>query len=339
MQPDARLQWKTRVFAIIVILSNAFGNFSLHFQQQCVADILIERGRVGVACGGAHHRDAAAGAFMQAERVGRTGKLEIDQMETIRNHEPDRSRQLFGDVLQPQPDQVAQLQPPHHRGAHRHRARTDTVFLVARQIDELAHPGQRMGQARHRRSRQTAAIGNFQVAEPHLMAFEAAQYIESARHHLNDVSLTCKIAGEHSLFAEPLRASSHVVPRSNSAMRNKIPLADQATSGNLRPQAEGARPSFARIAIFARISIAIRAEAVPENGMPDIKIVTEVAGRVCALPVEIGGSVGDGDDIVFVEAMKMEIPVAAPAAGKLKSILVSLDDVVAEGQVLAILET
>ena len=29
MRPDARLMWKTRVFAIIVILSNAFGNFSL----------------------------------------------------------------------------------------------------------------------------------------------------------------------------------------------------------------------------------------------------------------------------------------------------------------------
>lgn len=29
MQPDARLKWKTRVFAIIVVLSNAFGNFSL----------------------------------------------------------------------------------------------------------------------------------------------------------------------------------------------------------------------------------------------------------------------------------------------------------------------
>jgi biotin carboxyl carrier protein len=73
--------------------------------------------------------------------------------------------------------------------------------------------------------------------------------------------------------------------------------------------------------------------------MPEIKIVTEVAGRVCALPVEIGGAVADGDDIVFVEAMKMEIPVASPAAGKLKSILVNLDDVVTEGQVLAILET
>jgi biotin carboxyl carrier protein len=73
--------------------------------------------------------------------------------------------------------------------------------------------------------------------------------------------------------------------------------------------------------------------------MPDIKIVTEVAGRICALPVQVGGSIGDGDDVVFVEAMKMEIPVAAPASGRLKSILVSIDDVVAEGQVLAIIET
>src|SRR5271167_3964106 len=29
MRPDARLRWKTRVFAIIVIFSNAFGNFFL----------------------------------------------------------------------------------------------------------------------------------------------------------------------------------------------------------------------------------------------------------------------------------------------------------------------
>ena len=53
--------------------------------------------------------------------------------------------------------------------------------------------------------------------------------------------------------------------------------------------------------------------AKPEYGMPEIKIVTEVAGRVCALPIEVGGGVGEGDDIVFVEAMKMEIPVSAPA--------------------------
>jgi biotin carboxyl carrier protein len=73
--------------------------------------------------------------------------------------------------------------------------------------------------------------------------------------------------------------------------------------------------------------------------MPEIKIVTEVAGRVCALPVVVGGNIGDGDDIAFVEAMKMEIPIASTTTGKIKSILVKLDDVVAEGQAIAIVET
>ncbi|MGY3446186.1 MULTISPECIES: acyl-CoA carboxylase biotin carboxyl carrier protein subunit [unclassified Bradyrhizobium] len=73
--------------------------------------------------------------------------------------------------------------------------------------------------------------------------------------------------------------------------------------------------------------------------MPEIKVVTEVAGRVCALPVEAGNSIGDGDEIAFVEAMKMEIPVTSTAAGKIKSILVRIDDVIAEGQAVAIVET
>ena len=73
--------------------------------------------------------------------------------------------------------------------------------------------------------------------------------------------------------------------------------------------------------------------------MPEIKVVTEVAGRVCALPVEAGSRIGDGDEIVFVEAMKMEIPVTSTTAGKIKSILVRIDDVIAEGQAVAIVET
>ena len=72
--------------------------------------------------------------------------------------------------------------------------------------------------------------------------------------------------------------------------------------------------------------------------MPEIRIVTEVAGRVCTLPVQVGATVGEGDDVAFVEAMKMEIPVASPAAGRIKLIVVNLDDVVTEGQTLVILE-
>ena len=73
--------------------------------------------------------------------------------------------------------------------------------------------------------------------------------------------------------------------------------------------------------------------------MPEIKIVTEVAGRVCALATEPGASVGDGDEIAFVEAMKMEIPVTSTTAGKIKAFLVKLDDMIAEGQVVAIVES
>jgi biotin carboxyl carrier protein len=59
--------------------------------------------------------------------------------------------------------------------------------------------------------------------------------------------------------------------------------------------------------------------------MPEIRIVTEVAGRVCTLPVQAGSAVNEGDDVAF-------------AAGTIKSILVNLDEVVAEGQPLVILE-
>jgi hypothetical protein len=175
-------------------------------------------------------------------------------MEAIGDHKPDGPRQLFGDILQPQPDQVAQLQAPHHRGAHRHRARPDPVFLVARQIDQLAHPGQRVGQARDRRSRQSAAIGNFQIAEPRLMALEAAQDVEGARHHLNDIALPRQIAGEHSLLTEPLRTSSHAPPAIppdgiKFHLQNKLP---QAICGhNWKP---GAPALNMRVPIARRLS-------------------------------------------------------------------------------------
>ncbi|HZR75157.1 biotin/lipoyl-containing protein [Bradyrhizobium sp.] len=73
--------------------------------------------------------------------------------------------------------------------------------------------------------------------------------------------------------------------------------------------------------------------------MPEIQIITDVAGRVCNLAAPTGARVGEGDDVVVVEAMKMEIPAASPAAGTIKSILVKVDDMVGEGQVVAILQT
>ena len=41
--------------------------------------------------------------------------------------------------------------------------------------------------------------------------------------------------------------------------------------------------------------------------MPDIRVITEVAGRVCALPLEAGARVGDGDDIAIVDRKSLEV--------------------------------
>jgi biotin carboxyl carrier protein len=73
--------------------------------------------------------------------------------------------------------------------------------------------------------------------------------------------------------------------------------------------------------------------------MAEEKIVTEVAGRVCAIPAEIGAKVGAGEDVVLIEAMKMEIGASSEKGGILKSILVKPDEMVVEGQAVAMVET
>jgi biotin carboxyl carrier protein len=73
--------------------------------------------------------------------------------------------------------------------------------------------------------------------------------------------------------------------------------------------------------------------------MAEIAIKSEVSGRVCTIAAEVGARVESGDDVIFVEAMKMELPVAAPAAGAVKAILVRIDDMIAEGQTVAVIET
>lgn len=67
-------------------------------------------------------------------------------------------------------------------------------------------------------------------------------------------------------------------------------------------------------------------------------IPTDIAGRVIAVLKSPGDRVEEGEAVIMVEAMKMEIPVAAPAAGALRSVEVAVDDMVEEDQTVAQLE-
>lgn len=68
------------------------------------------------------------------------------------------------------------------------------------------------------------------------------------------------------------------------------------------------------------------------------EVRAEVTGNVWQVHVEEGQEVAEGDTLLILESMKMEIPVEAPTAGTVRSIAVKPEDRVAEGDVLAVLD-
>ena len=72
--------------------------------------------------------------------------------------------------------------------------------------------------------------------------------------------------------------------------------------------------------------------------MARIEIKSEITGTVWQVKSQPGDRVEEGDTLIVIESMKMEIPVIAEDGGTVKEILVKEKDAVAEGQVVAILE-
>ena len=69
------------------------------------------------------------------------------------------------------------------------------------------------------------------------------------------------------------------------------------------------------------------------------EVESEVQGTVWKIEVSVGDRVEEGDVVIILESMKMEIPVESPVAGSVTELLVKLEDTVEEDQVLAVLES
>ena len=68
-------------------------------------------------------------------------------------------------------------------------------------------------------------------------------------------------------------------------------------------------------------------------------VESEVTGNVWKVLKSVGDSVAEGEVIMILESMKMEIPVESPAAGKLSQVLVEPEEQVEEDQVVAVIES
>jgi biotin carboxyl carrier protein len=75
-----------------------------------------------------------------------------------------------------------------------------------------------------------------------------------------------------------------------------------------------------------------------QGDMPEIKVKSELNAIVWKIEASAGASVNDGDILIILESMKMEIPVTAPRAGTVQTILVNEGEQVVDGQVLAVLQ-
>ena len=61
----------------------------------------------------------------------------------------------------------------------------------------------------------------------------------------------------------------------------------------------------------------------------------EIVASVLEVVVHEGDQIGEGDTLVLLESMKMEIPVLAEVAGPVSALAVAEGDVVQEGDLIA----
>jgi len=68
------------------------------------------------------------------------------------------------------------------------------------------------------------------------------------------------------------------------------------------------------------------------------QVEAHITGTVFKVEVQLGASVAEGDVLVIIESMKMEMPVEAPVAGRVAAVHVEEGQSVEEGDVLLLLE-
>jgi acetyl-CoA carboxylase biotin carboxyl carrier protein len=68
------------------------------------------------------------------------------------------------------------------------------------------------------------------------------------------------------------------------------------------------------------------------------EVRAEMVANVWKVVASAGDTVADGDTLVILESMKMEIPVLAEAAGTVATLAVAEGDVVQEGDLIAVIE-
>lgn len=121
-------------------------------------------------------------------------------------------------------------------------------------------------------------------------------------------------------------------------MKNfRITVNGTAYDVQVEEMGENATPAAAAPAPVAASAPAPKKAAAPAGAVGNISVKAPMPGTVVNVVVTTGQSVKAGDDLVFIEAMKMETPVKAPQDATVATIEVSKGEAVDSGKVLVTL--
>ena len=85
-----------------------------------------------------------------------------------------------------------------------------------------------------------------------------------------------------------------------------------------------------------------RSEAAPRRrrneGTSMTEVKAEITANVWQVRTEVGASVVEGDELIILESMKMEIPVVSPSDGVVTEVRVQESSQVQEGDVVVVLD-
>ncbi len=111
--------------------------------------------------------------------------------------------------------------------------------------------------------------------------------------------------------------------------RLKVTVEGKAYQVTVEPLAEG---EAAPTTIAPPPNAPAAAQTPPTTG--GTSVPSPLAGKVVTIDVATGQNVAEGDQLMVLEAMKMNTYIYAPQAGNIANILVSEGDTVEEGQAL-----
>jgi pyruvate carboxylase subunit B len=138
-----------------------------------------------------------------------------------------------------------------------------------------------------------------------------------------------------------LKGDAEVNVRKNSDVIENSNSGDNMSSGSYTVVVNGEKFSVQVAEGDADIQVtAVNGESAQTStpntgGAGDLEIKALLPGAVWKIVANPGQSVAEGDTILILESMKMEIDVVAPRGGVVKTINVATNDKVVEGQVVA----